>query len=354
MRLRRRPQPPVLAVRRRDGEGQPPGRWSTTSRRRSAGRPQLPHTTHLEVEVDRLDQLDEVLASGRSTRSCSTTSPRRPPSRASAGSAAGDRRGLRRHHAGHHRRRRGDRGRRDQRGALTHSVRALDLASGRGRRTRAMIYLDEAATTPLKRDVLEAMWPVPGPSTATRPATTRWARPPPVPRPPAPRRRHAGCPTGGDHLHLRRHRSATTPRSRASRWPGREAGTSSSPRSSTRPCSSQPLLGRPASRSPTLECRRRRARRARRSRRRAARRHDAGQHPVANNEVGTVQPIAELAALAARTSVPFHTDAVQAAGWLDLDVDAARRPGAELSGHKFGAPKGVGVLYVGAARRSSR
>jgi cysteine desulfurase len=66
----------------------------------------------------------------------------------------------------------------------------------------------------------------------------------------------------------------------------------------------------------------------------------------ANNEVGTVQPVAELAAAAAARGVPFHTDAVQAAGWLDLSVETLGVQAMSISGHKLGAPKGIGVLYA--------
>jgi cysteine sulfinate desulfinase/cysteine desulfurase-like protein len=66
----------------------------------------------------------------------------------------------------------------------------------------------------------------------------------------------------------------------------------------------------------------------------------------ANNEMGTVQPVAELAAVAREHGIPFHTDAVQAAGALEVDFAASGADALSITGHKIGGPMGVAALLL--------
>ncbi len=66
----------------------------------------------------------------------------------------------------------------------------------------------------------------------------------------------------------------------------------------------------------------------------------------ANNEIGTINPIAEIGQLCRSHGIPFHTDAVQAAGYLNMDVNSLNADLISIGAHKFYGPKGIGALYV--------
>jgi cysteine desulfurase len=212
-----------------------------------------------------------------------------------------------------------------------------------------VIYLDEAATTPVKREVLEAMWPYLGPEFGN------------------PSSHHEVGESASRALEQARADVAAVLGARASEITFTSGGTESdnaaikgialaAPRGRHVIVSavehpavleSAEFLGRLGFEITVLEADE--AGTVQPATLAGALRDDTTLVSIqyANNEVGTIQPIAELAALATARGVPFHTDAVQGAGWLDLDVGRLGVQAMSISGHKVGAPKGIGVLYVG-------
>ena len=67
---------------------------------------------------------------------------------------------------------------------------------------------------------------------------------------------------------------------------------------------------------------------------------------TANNEIGTIEPIAQIGAVAKKHGILFHTDAVQAYGQLPINVDECHIDMLSASGHKFNGPKGIGIMYI--------
>ena len=212
------------------------------------------------------------------------------------------------------------------------------------------MYLDHAATTPVRAEVLEAMLPFFGPRFGNPSSTHRWGREARTALDEA-RERVARClgaqpdeicfTSGGTEAD----NIALLGAWRARRATGRNAIV-------TTPIEHKAVLGavHQAAREGAEE--------------RVASMHDSGVVDVAsfnslvrhdtaiasamwvNNEIGTVQPIAELAAQARSGGALFHTDAVQAFGKIVIDARAIPFDVLTISGHKIGAPKGIGAVYI--------
>ena len=324
----------------------------------------LPHTTHVEVEVDRLDQIEPVLAAGIGTimldnfslddlRAGVAQVAGRATVEASGGvtldDRARDRRDRRRRHLGRR----------------AHALRpgARPRASTSGSRPptstpMSLLYLDNAATTPVRPEVLEAMMPY----------LTRWFG--------NPSSHHTVGEAAADALadaraRDRRASSAcapatsssppaaprrTTSRSRASRSRRRRSARADARAGHvvTTPIEHESILesaaylervhGFDVTRVP-VDARRRASIPDAVA---AALRDDTAlvTFGYANNEVGTVQDVAAIAAVAHARGVPVHLDAVQAAGWLPLSAAELGADAISIAGHKLGAPKGTGVLAV--------
>src|SRR5687767_6236160 len=212
------------------------------------------------------------------------------------------------------------------------------------------IYLDHAATTPVRPEVLDAMQPFFGARFGNPSSSHRWGREARTALDEA-RERVARClgarsdevvftsgGTEGDNL-------AVLGLWRACREPGRNAVATTaiehkavlgSVHQAAREGAEERLL--PVTADGVVD---------RDAYRRAVTREVAVCSVMwVNNEIGTIQPIAELAKHARDHGVVFHTDAVQAFGKVDIDAEASGVDALTISGHKIGAPKGIGAFYV--------
>ena len=212
------------------------------------------------------------------------------------------------------------------------------------------IYLDHAATTPVRAEVLEAMQPFLGPRFGNPSSTHRWGREARAALDEA-RSRLARClgaqadevcftsgGTEGDNL-------AILGAWRVRRAEGRPAVVST-------PIEHKAILGavHQAGREGADERLLRMTREGLVDRASYDElvREDTAVCSVmwVNNEIGVVQPIAELAAAAKQRGVVFHTDAVQAFGKVEVDASKTPFDLLTISGHKIGAPKGIGAVYI--------
>jgi cysteine desulfurase len=214
----------------------------------------------------------------------------------------------------------------------------------------APIYLDHAATTPVRQEVLEAMSPFFGPRFGNPSSTHRWGREARAALDEA-RERVAACiganadevcftsgGTEGDNL-------AILGGWRILKASGRNAVVTSpiehkavlqSVHQAAKEGAEERHLTVDSTGTVTMESAR------------ALVRDDTAICSVMwiNNEIGTVQPIAELASHAKSVGAVFHTDAVQAFGKVTVDAKAIPFDFLAISGHKIGAPKGIGAMYI--------
>jgi cysteine desulfurase len=214
----------------------------------------------------------------------------------------------------------------------------------------APIYLDHAATTPVRPEVMEAMAPFYGPRFGNPSSTHRWGREARTALDEA-RERVAACigaasdevcfTSGGteaDNL-------AILGGWRVLRSKGRTAVVTSaiehkavleSVRRTTHEGATERILGVDSTGTVTLD------------EARAKMTDDVALASVmwVNNEIGSIQPVKELAELAKSRGIFFHTDAVQAFGKIPIDANAVPFDFISLSGHKIGAPKGIGAMFL--------